>query len=293
VRGRHFVWVALATFLVLVGMAANSLLARAALAGHLISPTLFTMVRLGSGALMLTILSAARGVRLLRPQRNALWLFVYATTFSYTYVILGAAMGALLLFFAVQFTMLTWAVRHGERLTVTHILGALVALLGLYMLVALQLHRPAPWAVVGMLTAGAAWGLYSVGGRGIDTPLAHTATHFVYATALALGLVLIRSALGVAPPPPHLMGLVDAVVSGGFTSALVYLLWYAVLPQLTTVFAATIQVAVPIIVALGAWLFLQEPLTLRLGVAGGLVLGGVALTMKKPKAQKRAAANTY
>ena len=103
----------LGTLLVLVGMAANSLLARAALAGHLIGPTLFTLTRLGSGALILVVIARLRGVSLLGPQKNALWLFLYAAGFSETYLVLGAAMGALLLFFSVQFTMFLVAVQQG------------------------------------------------------------------------------------------------------------------------------------------------------------------------------------
>ncbi len=156
-----------------------------------------------------------------------------------------------------------------------------LALSGLYTLVALCLHTPAPWAVIGMLIAGSAWGLYSMSGRERDNPLAQTTANFVYAALLALGLAVIRSLLGIAHRPVHPLGLAEAVISGSVTSALVYLLWYALLPRFATVVAATIQLAVPVMVALGGWLFLQEALTYRFVLAAGLVLSGVALTMRR------------
>ncbi len=270
------------TLAVLIGMAANSLLARAALSGPAIGPTLFTLIRLAGGALTLVVLSAIRRVPLRRPQVNAFWLFLYAAAFSYTYVVLGAAMGALLLFFAVQLTMFASALVGGERPTASHIVGGLLALAGLYILVALQLHRPAPWAVVGMLTAGAAWGLYSIGGRGLRDPLAHTAGNFVYAALLAMGLAFVRLDWHTGPQTvPHMAGVLEALISGAATSAPIYLLWYALLPRLSTVFAATVQLAVPVIVALGGWTLLGEPISARLVIAGALVLAGVGLTMRR------------
>ncbi len=274
--------VAGATLLVLIGMAGNSLLARAALSDHAIGATLFTLIRLTSGAAVLAMLSAWRHVPLKSPQANAFWLFLYAAAFSYSYVVLGAAMGALLLFFAVQLTMFVAAARAGDRPTLGHIAGGLLALGGLYVLVALQLHRPAPWAVAGMLAAGLAWGLYSMGGRGVREPLAHTTVNFVYAALAAAGLTLVRLGTRATPSPaPHVAGVLEALLSGAVTSALVYLLWYALLPRLRTVFAATVQLAVPVIVALGGWALLGEPITARLAIAGGLILSGVGLTMRR------------
>lgn len=137
-----------------------------------------------------------------------------------------------------------------------------------------------------MLLSGIAWGLYSANGRRLGNALAHTTGNFVYASLLALGLSLLRISFGAVPALAQPVRLIDAVISGSLTSALVYRLWYSLLPQLTTVFAATIQLAVPIVVALGAWLFLDESPNYRLAIAGGLVLSGIALTMRRPLTQK-------
>ncbi len=279
--GKRDLSVAGATLVVLAGMAGNSLLARAALSDHAIGATLFTAIRLASGAALLAVLSAWRRVPLKRPQANAFWLFLYAAAFSYSYVVLGAAMGALLLFFAVQLTMFMAATLGGERPTVSHVAGGLLALAGLYILVALQLHRPAPWAVAGMLAAGFSWGLYSMGGRRVREPLAHTTVNFVYAALAAAGLAVVRlGAHALHSPAPRFAGVLEALVSGAVTSALVYLLWYALLPRLRAVFAATVQLAVPVMVALGGWALLGEPITARLAIAGLLILAGVGLTMR-------------
>ncbi|MHB1567243.1 MAG: DMT family transporter [Acidiferrobacter sp.] len=273
----------LATVVVLAGMAANSLLARGVLVGHWIGPALFTAVRLASGAFILLLLLALRGQRLGRPPRTALFLLVYAAAFSYTYLVLGAAMGALLLFFAVQATMLGVAVYRGERLTSLQMAGAVIAFAGLYVLVAVRLHRPPAWDVVGMLLAGGAWGLYSMGGGGKTGALAQTTANFAYA-ALGGLILLAWSWMTGHHHPATPLGLGGAVISGSLTSSLIYLLWYAIVPRLATAVAATVQLAVPLFVAAGAWLFLAEPLTGRFVAAATLSLTGIALTMRKSQA---------
>ncbi len=271
-----------ATLVVLCGMAANSLLARAALADHLIGPALFTAIRLASGALLLVCLSMLRGSRLRRPPLTALFLFVYAAAFSYTYVVLGAAMGALLLFFAVQTTMLAIGARRGEHMGAPQIGGALAAFVGLYVLVAMRLHRPPVADVIGMLAAGSAWGFYSRWGWQGASALAQTTANFVYAAIGALVLAAWSWTTGHCGPVAA-KGIAWAALSGSVASALVYLLWYAIVPRLATPVAATVQLAVPLLVAGGAWLVLGEPLTWHLVIAAALLLTGISLTMVKAR----------
>ncbi|MDA8390925.1 MAG: DMT family transporter [Gammaproteobacteria bacterium] len=270
----------LATLVVLFGMAANSLLARAALMNHLVGPALFTAIRLASGALVLILLSAMRGLRLRHPSLTAVFLLVYAAAFSYTYVVLGAAMGALLLFFAVQATMLAVGMQRGERVTGLQMVGAAVALTGLYVLVGMRLHRPPLGDVAGMLAAGCAWGLYSMwNGRGTPA-LAQTTANFVYAAIAAVALLAWSRAAGHGQSATW-EGIGWAMLSGSVTSSLIYLLWYAIVPRLATAVAATVQLAVPLLVAAGAWLWLAEPLTWHLVIATILLLSGIAITTIK------------
>ncbi|MEM8601478.1 MAG: EamA family transporter, partial [Bacteroidota bacterium] len=107
------------TSLAMVAFAGNSLLCREALAGATIDAASFTAVRLLSGAVTLAVLVVARqrSARLGGTWRSALALFVYAAGFSFAYLSLTAATGALLLFGAVQATMIGYGFWAGERFT--------------------------------------------------------------------------------------------------------------------------------------------------------------------------------
>src|SRR5229473_7406150 len=158
----------LLTLLALIGFAANSLLCRRALGLGLIDPASFTSVRLLSGAAALALILALRGGS---PVAGGSWvsalaLFAYAAAFSFAYVRIGAAVGALLLFGAVQATMLGWGLFRGERPRAAEWAGLAVALTGLVALVARGLSAPDPIGAALMITAGVAWGVYSLRGRG-------------------------------------------------------------------------------------------------------------------------------
>ncbi len=274
--------VAILTSLALCAFAANSLLCRAALAGGLVDPVSFTSLRVSSGAAMLLPLPFL----LERPSRaaaaagswsSALALFTYAIAFSCAYVTLDAGMGALILFAAVQVTMIGVALLRGERPRRLEWTGLTVALGGLVYLVSPGLAAPNPLGAGAMALAGAAWGVYSLRGQNPAGPVSATAGNFARAAPMALaasGLawVLWRESLHAAPG-----GLWFAVVSGAVTSGLGYVLWYFVLRDLAATPAAIAQLAVPVLAAAGGVLFLGEVFTLRLGVGGAAVLGGVAI----------------
>lgn len=267
----------LLTAFAMIPLAANSWLCRAALRDTGIDAASFTSVRLISGALMLWILiwltGKAREGRGNWP--SALALFGYAALFSFAYLSLTAATGALLLFGAVQVTMIALGLRGGERLDRVQIIGVLLAFGGLVGLLLPGLSAPPLGGAAMMIGAGVAWGIYSVRGKGGGDPIRVTAGNFLLTVPITL--ILSLSLLGEVALDP--LGLTYAAASGALTSALGYALWYQVVPRLTATSAATVQLSVPVIVAIGSVLLLDEPITLRLVLASIAVLGGIALVI--------------
>lgn len=262
------------TALAMLAFAGNSLLCRLALRGGEIDAASFTSIRLASGAACLWLL-----VRLRRERRAlagswpaAVLLFAYAAAFSYAYLTLPASAGALLLFGAVQASMIGFGLWRGERLAPLQWLGLLAASGGLVGLLLPGLSAPPPGGAALMLLAGLAWGAYSLYGRGAADAIASTAGNFVRSVALALPLSLLmwpHARVGAA-------GLVYALASGIVTSGLGYVIWYRALPSLRATSAAAVQLSVPVIAALGAVAMLGEPFTPRLLAASVAVLGGIA-----------------
>jgi drug/metabolite transporter (DMT)-like permease len=277
------------TLFALVAFAANSLLCRAALLHGGIGPLRFTYERLSSGALTLLLLRwIVVGVHnrsfMLRPGawppiRRDLWsplaLAAYAIPFSLAYVKLGAGTGALLLFGAVQLTMIGVGLARGERPRPAEWAGMALALAGLVLLVLPGIAAPSPGAAALMVTAGAAWGVYSLRGRGETDPLARTGLNFLGATVLAFFV----ASSGEGPVRGWPPGAWLAIASGAITSGLGYVAWYAALRGLTRARAGIVQLAVPAVAALGGVAFLGERVSARLLVAAALILGGVGLAI--------------
>jgi drug/metabolite transporter (DMT)-like permease len=265
----------------MIAFAANSVLCRLALRDTAIDPTSFTGLRLLSGALMLwllTRLQQRRTVGLAGNWPSAVALFAYAAAFSFAYVSLPAGTGALLLFGAVQATMILGGWRGGERIALRQGYGLVLAFSGLVILVLPGISAP-PWrGSVLMLIAGAAWGLYSLRGRGSEDAIATTAGNFLRAVPLAIAL----SAFSLAHAPLDARGAMYALLSGALASGLGYAIWYTALRGLRATSAATVQLSVPVITALGGVAFLGETITLRLLIAAITILGGIALVLWRP-----------
>ncbi len=264
------------TCLVMVAFAANSLLCREALASGSIGYADFTLVRLISGAVTLWLLVVLfyGSSKLGGHWFSAVALLGYAALFSLAYTTLSAGTGALLLFGAVQISMISWGLYKGERLTPLKWLGVVSAFLGLAWFVAPGVQAPPLWGSLMMMAAGVCWGVYSLRGRGSSNPTADTAGNFVRAAPLALLLYLIPNE---ATTTATAMGWSLAIASGALASGVGYALWYAVLPKLTAGTSATVQLSVPIIAAIGGVVFLGEPLESRLVIASAVVLGGIFL----------------
>lgn len=270
------------TSLAMIAFAGNSLLCRAALKHTGIDAASFTTIRLISGALMLwLVVSVSRRTHTGRGNwLSAFALFAYAAGFSFAYVSLPAATGALLLFGAVQATMIGHGIWAGEHLLKLQLAGLVLALAGLVGLLLPGLSAPPMFGSLLMLASGVAWGVYSLRGRGAGDPLRVTAGNFIRAVpvAAALSILMIdRSSLDST-------GFWYAVASGALTSGIGYSIWYTVLPALKAAKAATVQLSVPVIAALGGIVFLGEPITLRLLLSSVAILGGIALVIleKRP-----------
>jgi drug/metabolite transporter (DMT)-like permease len=262
----------------MVAFAANSLLCRLALAQPRIDPGSFGSIRLVSGALVLALIVRMRAGSD-APSRSdwlaATMLFAYVALFSFAYLSLSAGTGALILFGAVQLTMLGAGLRAGERFAPAAWAGLVAAVAGLVYLVSPGVSAPAPLGATSMALAGAAWGVYSLRGRGIADPLAATASNFARAVPLALALSVLTAGTVHADGP----GVALAVASGALSSGIGYVIWYAALRGLTAMRAATVQLSVPPIAAIGGALMLAEPLTPRLMVASAAILGGIAVVL--------------
>jgi drug/metabolite transporter (DMT)-like permease len=270
---------AVSTLLAMLAFAGNSLLCRAALRQGSIDASSFTAIRLLSGAVVLGVVFALRGGGWrVGTWRAGSWsagvaLFAYAAGFSLAYRGLGAATGALLLFGAVQMTMMVHGLWRGERLQRAQVAGWMLAVVGFVVLLVPGITAPPAGPGALMLGAGFAWGVYSLRGKAVDDPLRATAGNFARATPMALALIVVDSRHS------HIQqaGVLYAVASGGLASGLGYAVWYAALRALRSTIAATVQLSVPMIAAVGGVVFLSEPVTPRLIVAGFVLLGGIAL----------------
>jgi drug/metabolite transporter (DMT)-like permease len=279
---RHLSWrVLMLTGLAMVAFAANSLLCRFALRQGLIDPASFGAVRLLAGAVTLAAIACwpGRPRPVLRPDWiAAAMLFAYVGCFSFAYLSLPAGTGALILFGAVQLTMLGLGLLSGERLLPLAWLGFMLAVAGLVYLVWPGVAAPPAWGSVLMAMAGVAWGVYSLRGRGVADPIGATARNFIWALPLGLGLSLVSA----ADAQLQRTGVVLAIASGAISSGIGYAIWYAALPQLGALRAAAVQLAVPLIAALGGVSLLAEALTARLVLASAAILGGIALVLAHP-----------
>ena len=269
--------IAFLTAAAMIAFAGNSLLCRQALRHTAIDPASFTSIRIVSGALALAVLVRWRHGSLAGAGNwwSAAALLAYAAGFSFAYVTLPAGTGALLLFGAVQATMIGAGLRGGERLHGRQIAGLILALGGLIGLVLPGVSAPPLAGSLLMLGAGVAWGVYSLRGRGQSDPTRVTAGNFLRAVPIAavLSLLFWRGTSWDAA------GVTYAVLSGAVTSGLGYAVWYRALPGLRASSAATVQLSVPVLAALGGVALLGERVTPRLAVTSAAILCGIALVV--------------
>lgn len=269
------------TAFAMFAFAANSLLCRLALKHTDIDAASFSSVRIVSGAILLWLLMKTRTNTYSKhgSWRSAVALFVYVVAFSFAYLSLSAGTGALLLFGAVQLTMIFAGLIAGERIRKIQSAGFVAALVGLVILVWSGVQAPSLVGSTMMLLSGLAWGMYSLFGRGETDAASATAGNFIRAVPMAIGLSLFSL--------PWLKldasGVMYAMMSGALASALGYVIWYRVLREMSAIIASTVQLSAPVIAAIGGVVLLDEVLTINLLIASVLILGGIALVLRKKK----------
>jgi len=267
-----------------MAFAANSVLCRMALGDGHIDAASFTSLRVISGALALAaiVLFRSQGqVPRDADWRAALALFAYMVFFSFAYLSLGAGTGALVLFGTVQLTLFIVALKSGEHFSLLSWMGLAVAIAGLVYLLSPGVTAPDPLGAVLMVVAGISWGIYSLLGRQATDPGRATAWNFL----LSVPLVLVTSLVFMDQYHASSLGILLAILSGVFASGMGYVIWYAALRELAATSAATVQLSVPVIAAIGGVMLLSEEVTLRLMVASAATLGGVAIVLSQRRAQ--------
>lgn len=271
---------ALLTSLALIAFAANSVLCRLALAEPLMDAASFTVIRLLSGALVLFLLLVLQQKPAVENARGSwsasVMLFVYAAAFSYAYISLDTATGALILFGSVQVTMVLKTMWSGYRLNALEWSGLILAFVGFAYLMLPSVSTPSLVGFVLMLVSGIAWGLYTLQGRDSKFPLWDTAYNFI--RTIPMVVVLLLCSLKQAHFSDE--GIFYAVLSGAVASGLGYTIWYMALVGLVPTQAAVLQLLVPILAALGGVMIVDEPLTQQFIVATALVLSGTYLVIK-------------
>jgi len=270
------------TMLALIAFAANSILCRLALYEGLMDAGSFTAVRLMSGALMLGLIFSLRKQQ--QQQHNlqssgswlaSLLLFIYAITFSYAYIALDIATGALILFAAGQMTLILAALFLGSRLSLLEWLGLLLAFSGFIYLMLPSATTPSWGGFVLMSISGVAWGFYTLMGKGSIQPLADTTSNFMRSIPMVILLMLFSFEY------THLnaQGLLYAVLSGAIASGVGYTIWYMALEKLQTIHAAVVQLLVPVLAALGGMMLLSEPITIQFIISSMIILSGILLVI--------------
>ncbi|KXW55185.1 MAG: DMT family transporter [Betaproteobacteria bacterium] len=269
------------TTFAMVAFAANSLLCRLALKNTQIDPTIFTDVRLLSGVVTLGLINLSKKQLSIASGNwtSAISLFIYALFFSLAYVSLPAGIGAILLFGSVQLSMISFGIFKGERFTFLQTSGFILAVVGLGILFLPGLTTPPLKGSILMVVSGFAWALYSINGKKSRSPLQDTFGNFLR----SLPLLLLFTIFTLHGQRFDMLGIVYACLSGAVASGLGYSIWYSVLPQLKSTYAATVQLSVPVIASFAAIFILNESLTIRLFFSSLAILLGIAIVIMTKK----------
>lgn len=263
--------------LVMTAFAANSIITRLALSSNLIGPSNFALLRAGSAALILVLLVLFIQKKIPKFKINSiissLALVGYLVGFSFAYLTINTGVGALILFGGSMIVMFTGALLLKEDISILRFIGVFLSLIGLYILTDPRFGDNSLFGIILMFLAAFSWGIYSILGHGQNNPLSNTAVNFVLALLLIIPIALfIPDQTNTSP-----YGILLAITSGSITSGLGYTLWYWILPKINITSASIAQLSVPLIAALGGYLFISETLNWQFYIASFLILGGIGL----------------
>ena len=261
--------------LVMTAFAANSIITRLALSSNLIGPSNFALLRAGSAALILVLLVLFIQKKIPKFKINSiissLALVGYLVGFSFAYLTINTGVGALILFGGSMIVMFTGALLLKEDISILRFIGVFLSLIGLYILTDPRFGDNSLFGIILMFLAAFSWGIYSILGHGQNNPLSNTAINFVLALLLIIPIALfIPDQTNTSP-----YGILLAITSGSITSGLGYTLWYWILPKINITSASIAQLSVPLIAALGGYLFISETLNWQFYIASFLILGGI------------------
>ena len=263
--------------LVMTAFAANSIITRLALSSNLIGLSNFALLRAGSAALILVLLVLFIQKKIPKFKINSiissLALVGYLVGFSFAYLTINTGVGALILFGGSMIVMFTGALLLKEDISILRFIGVFLSLIGLYILTDPRFGDNSLFGIILMFLAAFSWGIYSILGHGQNNPLSNTAINFVLALLLIIPIALfIPDQTNTSP-----YGILLAIISGSITSGLGYTLWYWILPKINITSASIAQLSVPLIAALGGYLFISETLNWQFYIASFLILGGIGL----------------
>ena len=263
--------------LVMTAFAANSIITRLALSSNLIGPSNFALLRAGSAALILVLLVFFIHKNIPKFKINsifsALALVGYLVGFSFAYLTINTGVGALILFGGSMIVMFTGALLLKEDISILRFIGVFLSLIGLYILTDPRFGDNSLFGIILMFLAAFSWGMYSILGHGQNNPLSNTAINFVLALLLIIPIaIFIPDHTNTSP-----YGFLLAITSGSITSGLGYTIWYWILPKINITSASIAQLSVPLIAALGGYLFISETLNWQFYIASFLILGGIGL----------------
>lgn len=284
------------TVIALIAFAANSLFCRMALAEGYIDAWNFTIIRLISAAACLGIIIAVhtqylklnRSLDGATVKEKGSWLsstslVIYALCFSIAYVELDTGTGALILFSAVQLTMIGWGIYKKEQLSALQWLAFIVAVAGFIYLMLPSAAMPSLSAATLMAISGSAWGVYSIRGKSCVSPLRATGFNFIRSLVAVPILLLVAMSRLIEI---SMQGILLACASGAIASGVGYSIWYMAMPLLKNTQAAIVQLCVPVLAAVLGVVFLSEQLTLEFVIASSVILGAVLVFILNKKTLK-------